>query len=187
MTQNGWKLEQASFTPGKAAAMTGVDAGLRRQWRKRGFLPQKSGKHGEVPLQEIVWLFALSRCARIGPLRVTAAHLMPVVDYALLELGAASLPWPFVGSSEDEKEFRQSGACAPRSLGALRDLLNIPAQDLHRYLVFDGRDRIFQLDRLTELDTKTSGQVQRIIDGKALAKQVSAVLTKPPFVALAAE
>lgn len=186
MTKNGWKLEQASFTPSEAAAMTGVDAGLRRQWRKRGILPLKSGKHGEVPLREVVWLFTLSRCSRIGPLRPAASRIMPVVDYALLELGAASLPWPFVGSTEDEEEFRQSSASQPPTLGALRDLLDIPARDLHRYLVFAGRDGMHQLDKLTELDAKTSGPVQRIIDGKALAKQVSAVLTKPPFVATAA-
>jgi hypothetical protein len=185
MTTTTWTLQEASFSAAEATQMTGVMPGTWRHWRMRGFFPPKAGDPRKITLREVIWVAALSSCAKMFPARVTGLKLAPVVDYALLRLARETQPWPFVGPTGDEASFRRWSADETSTDAQLRGLLKISG-DLHRYVAFHPKEDPVQFDDSAEMDAKNSGRAYLMIDGEALAQRVRRALIRSPFVAAVA-
>jgi hypothetical protein len=135
-----YKVEFSAFSPAEVEAITGLNTGLQRLWRRRGILPLKpdSGhsRFQPVELARIVVLMAI-RDLIDSKVETAADHADRVAEvvlsYALQYPESRRFDGTMVDKKEFEKEFNRQANEGKEFFDAYLDL---PEGDDHYYSVY---------------------------------------------------
>lgn len=171
------KVTEGAFTPREVERMTGLSTAMQRDWRKRGFLSSLQGKHARFTADEVAALFIMKLLADGGLGPAVSHRLAQPAARALLMYGTdtfAALEVEGPAEAVDEYSKAYASDTAEWEIAS-----GMKVEDLQRYLVFVGPDKLFTTNDLNSFAAERRPGPMLILDLDDLGKKLAARAPRP--------
>lgn len=175
MTNNRLSWIETEFSPAEFAAASGLNGEMQRHWRRRGLLPEKSGRIASFTAHDIATVRLMVLLGQPLKTRTLAEQLAPHVIW--LALGGNPASWKVDGPEDDANAYRHELEMGHSHIDLMA---GISARDLNRYVIIADENEPVLVPSLHEDVLGGGTEISTVIDLNAVAaKFVRALNDKP--------